>query len=164
MSLQEQQNLMARLYMDEDMRRAFLSDPAGVARPFGLSTKEIEDIAAVLPGEIAGFADSLFRKRLREVEKMIPLTKKALDESFEPLFAEYLKAVPEAREKKRMDDVLDFCVYLLARISRPELDAVKFEMLMIEFHAKRRSFVFARYDGKYHFLLRVGKKTIRRTY
>jgi hypothetical protein len=164
MSLLEQQNLLARLYMDEDLRRDFLSDPAGTAAPFGLSGAEIEDLKLVLPDELGSFADSLFRKRLREVERMIPLSRKVLDERFEPLFAEYIKATPSASEIKRVDDVLEFCSYVLREAAGDTRETVNFERARIAFQAGKRNFVFVRYQRKFHILMRFGKRVMRRSF
>src|SRR5688572_25480713 len=112
MSLLEQQNLMARLYLDEKLRHAFLSDPPAVAGPFGLSEEEIAEIALVVPDEICSFADSLLRKRMREAAKMLPLTRGVLNESFGPVFIKYVDATPASSEMGRREDVLEFCRYL----------------------------------------------------
>jgi hypothetical protein len=164
MSLLEQQNLLARLYTDEPVRRAFLSDPAGTAAQFGLSNIEIEDIELMLPDEITGFAESLMRKRMREVEKMLPLTRKALKTDFEPCFMAYSEAARGSNEIRRLDDVLAFCAYLSREATGSIKETAEFERARIEFNLGRRSLVFKRFDGKYHILIKLGQKRIRRVF
>ena len=164
MSLLEQQNLLARLYTDESLRRAFLSDPTGTAAQFGLSPTEIEDIERVLPDELTGFAESLLRKRMNEVEKMLPLIKKALGVDFEPLFAKYVQTTPESKELKRIGDALAFCAFVSRETTGWIKETAEFERGRIEFNSDRRNFVFKRLDGKYHVLLKVGKKRFRRVF
>jgi hypothetical protein len=160
MSLLEQQNLMARLYMDANLRRAFLSDPSGVAGPFGLSSGEIAEIALVVPEEIGSFADSLLRKRMHEVGKMLPLTRSALRESFGPHFIKYVGKTPGSSEMNRREDVLEFCRYLERGGPGPVRDAARFELARIEFYSGKRNFVIRRFDHD----IRNGRLTPRRTY
>jgi hypothetical protein len=160
MSLLEQQNLMARLYLDETLRRAFLSDPSAVAGPFGLSNEEIAEIALVVPEEIDSFADSLLKKRVREVEKMLPLTRSALQESLGPLFIKYVDAAPGSSEMDRREDALEFCRYLEREETGAARDAARFELARIEFYSGKRNFLIRRFDHN----IRDGRLTPRRTY
>ena len=160
MSLLEQQNLMARLYLDETLRRAFLSDPPGVAGPFGLSNEEIAEIALVVPGEIGSFADSLLKKRMREVEKMLPLTRSALQENFGPHFIKYVDVTPGSSEMNRKEDVLEFCRYLEREEPGAVRDAARFELAKIEFNSGKRNFLIRRFDHD----IRNGRLAPRRTY
>jgi hypothetical protein len=160
MSLLEQQNLMARLYLDAGLRRAFLSDPSGVAGPFGLSNEEIAEIALVVPEEIGSFADSLLKKRMHEVEKMLPLARSALHKSFGPLFIKYVDAAPVSSEMNRREDALEFCRYLEREELGAVRDAARFELARIEFYSGKRNFLIRRFDHD----IRNAQLTPRRTY
>lgn len=160
MGLLEQQNLMARLYLDAGLRRAFLSDPPALAGPFGLSNEEIAEIALVVPGEIGSFADSLLRKRMHEVGKMLPLARSALRESFGPHLIKYVNATPGSSEMDRREDVLEFCRYLEREGSGAARDAARFELARIEFNSGKRNFLIRRFDHD----IRSGRLTPRRTY
>lgn len=175
MSLLEQQNLLARLYVDENLRRAFLSDPSSVAAPFGLSDTEIEEISSILPGEIDYFADSLRRKRMHEVEKMLPLIRSALQDSFEPVFAKYVDVMPSSREMTRSEDVQEFCRYLEREGEGAVRDAARFELAKIEFFSGKRNFLIRRFGHDvrntsytprrtYCLWIRIGKRTYWRSY
>lgn len=160
MSLLEQQNLLARLYLDESLRRAFLSDPTAVAEQFGLSDEETAEIALVVPEEMNTFAGSLLRKRIHEVEKMLPLTRAALQDSFESHFIKYADATPSSQEMTRIEDVLEFCRYLERAGSGAVRDAARFELAKIEFYSGKRNFIVRRFDHD----IRHGRLTHRRTY
>jgi hypothetical protein len=173
MSLLEQQNLMARLYLDAGLRRAFLSDPPGVARPFGLSDEEIAEIALVVPEEIGSFADSLLKKRMHEAGKMLPLTRSVLQESFGPRFIGYVEAAPGSSELNRREDVLEFCRYLEREASGAVRDAARFECARIEFYSGKRNFLIRRFDHDvrnrglaprrtYSLWVRIGKYRVHR--
>jgi hypothetical protein len=164
MSLLEQQNLLARLYVDENLRRVFLSDPSGTAVKFGLSATETEDLRRVLPDELASFAESLTRKRMREVEKMLPLTRRTLEADFELLFLRYVEATPESQKMSRLDDVLSLCRYISHKTTGSKKETAEFERARIEFNSGRRNFVFKHFNGKYHIFLKLGSKRLRRAY
>lgn len=175
MSLLEQQNLMARLYLDENLRQAFLSDPSAVAGPFGLSDGEIAEIALVVPEEIGSFADSLLRKRMHEVGKMLPLTRSVLQESFGPRFIRYVEAAPGPSGMDRRDDVLEFCRYLEREEQGAVRDAARFECARIEFYSGKRNFLIRRFDHDvrnrglaprrtYSLWVRIGRRRVHRVY
>jgi hypothetical protein len=175
MGLLEQQNLMARLYLDAHLRRAFLSDPAEVAGPFGLSDEEIAEIALVVPEEIGSFAGSLLKKRMHEVEKMLPLTRSALRESFGSLFIKYVEAAPGSSEMDRREDALEFCRYLEREASGAVRDAARFELARVEFYSGKRNFLIRRFDHNirdrglaprrtYCLWVRIGKHIVHRVY
>lgn len=140
MSLLEQQNLLARLYLDESLRRAFLSDPAGVAGPFGLSDAEIAEIALVVPEEIDSFADSLFRKRAREIEKYLPLSRRMLGAEFDDRLRDFAERAGGQAEN-RFDDALEFCDFLQEEetTSSIQRDAAKLERGRLLFGSGRKS-------------------------
>jgi hypothetical protein len=139
MSLLEQQNLLARLYLDEDLRRAFLSDPAALAGPFGLSDAEIAEIALVVPEEISSFADSLFRKRAREIEKMLPLTRQVLGAGFDRRLTDF-KRESSGRAGDRLDEAIEFCDFLKRNETRSSVlyDAAKLEQARLLFNSGRK--------------------------
>ena len=85
MSLQKQQDFLARLFTDESLRQNFLSEPKKIGLENGLADTDIAELQTVLPEQLTFFADSLYWKRLREVEKFLPLTKKILGEIFKIL-------------------------------------------------------------------------------
>lgn len=148
MSLLEQQNFLARLYTDEILRKRFLSAPEKIGKENNLDEKEIADLAAVLPEELNFFADSLFWKRLREVEKMLPLTRKVLAERFEKYFREFSQNYQPNSVKKHLEDAIEF----VNHISGLEIediwvkDLARFEQAKLEFNGFGKNFVFRVFD------------------
>jgi hypothetical protein len=112
MSLLEQQNFLAKLYTDENVRRAFLSEPEKIGKENNLSEEEIADLQEILPDEINAFADSLFYKRLREVERFLPLTRKVLEQDFENHFREFSRNFNPKSVKKHLEDAIEFTRFL----------------------------------------------------
>ena len=143
MSLLEQQNFLARLYTDENLRRAFLSAPEKTGKENGLAEKEIAELAAILPDELNFFADSLYWKRLREVEKFLPVTKRILGENFKILFKEFSQTFNPTSVKKHLEDAIEFCKILQIKELQPVYakDIAKFEQGKLEFHGCEKRFV-----------------------
>jgi len=148
MSLLDVQNFTARLYTDENLRREFLSAPDDIGKINNLSGKEIAELAAVLPAELNFFADSLRWKRQREVEKLLPLTKKALGENYEKQFREFANQFTPASIKKHLEDAVRFAKFLQTKEMKPvwTRDVAKYERTKLEFNAHQKRFVFRLFD------------------
>lgn len=145
MSLQNRQNLLAKLYTDTALRRAFLSEPEKIGAQNDLSLAEIGEIAAVMPEELNFFAESLFWKRLREVEKFLPLTRRALGDEFAESFREFSQIFNPRSVKKHLEDALEFCRFLRKQnISDFAKNAAKFEQSKLEFFGLEKLFVGCR--------------------
>jgi hypothetical protein len=148
MSLLEQQNFLARLYTDENLRRAFLSSPEEIGKENNLDEKEIAELAAVLLGELNFFADSLFWKRLREVEKMLPLTRRFSAERFEKHFREFSQNYQPNSIKKHLEDAIEF-VNFINKGEKEDIwikDLARFEQAKLEFNGYGKNFVFRVFD------------------
>jgi len=148
MSLQKQQDFLARLFTDEGLRQNFLSDPEKTGAENGLTKSETADLQAVLPEEIGFFADSLFWKRLHEVEKILPLTKKVLKEDFSEYFREFSRAFNPQTVKKHFEDALEFSKYLQNQPLEPlwAKDLAKFEYSRLIFNSDTKKFVFSKFN------------------
>lgn len=147
MSLEQQQNLLAKLYTDADFRRAFLSSPAKIGAENDLSEAEIREIAEIMPEELNFFAESLFWKRLRETEKLLPLTKKVLGEDFANLFREFSAKFNPQSIKKHFEDAREFCRFLRRqKISELAKNVAKFEASKLEFFGAERRLTVCRLD------------------
>lgn len=147
MSLKEQQNFLARLYTDNNLRRAFLSEPGKIGQENELTEDEISELAAVLPEELNFFAESLFWKRLREVEKFLPLTKQILEENFARYFRDFSQNFNPQSIKKHLEDAIEFAKFLTAaEISDLAKTAAKFEKSRLEFISSEKRFVICKLD------------------
>ncbi|MEP6901269.1 MAG: hypothetical protein ABJA66_05935 [Actinomycetota bacterium] len=147
MSLQQQQNFLARLYTDAEFRRAFLSAPEKIGAENSLDKKEITEIAEILPEELNFFADSLFWKRLREVEKLLPLTKMILQNDFEVLFRAFSTTYNPQNVKKHLEDSFEFCNFIqknsLIRVAK---SVAKFERARLIFNTEQKKIIFEHFD------------------
>lgn len=143
MGLLEQQNVLARLYVDAEFRSAFIADPQKCGEQNDLTSGEIEDIKLILPDEIAAFAESLYFKRLREVEKLLPLTKKMLGKNFDQLFTDFTKTFTASSVKKHLEDAYNFCKFLSVhpRLTENQTGIARFEQAKLDFYGYGKKFV-----------------------
>lgn len=137
MSLLDVQNFTARLYTDENLRREFSFAPERIGKINRLNDQEVHELAAVfLSAELTFFADSLFYKRLREVEKLLPLTCRILEANFEKYFREFASRFAPESTKKHLEDAIAFADFLQNETVTPfwARDAAKFEQTKLEFN------------------------------
>lgn len=147
MSLQKQQDFLARLFIDEGLRQNFLSAPKKIGAENGLNLVEIEDLKAVLPEEITFFAEMLFWKRLRETEKILPLTREFLKDDFVQLFREFSQNFNPQTVKKHLEDAIEFCKFIQkAKVSEIVGNIAKFEQTKVEFFGYGKHFAVCRLD------------------
>jgi hypothetical protein len=164
MSLVEIQKLTAKLYTDSDLRQKFLSEPEKIGRRFHLTEKEIAELAAVLPDELNFFAESLFFKRLREVEKLLPRTKQFLSNEFEKYFREFSATFLPAAIKKHLEDAVRFSEFLIKqKIAEDWLkELIRFERANLIFNGYGKLFLFGRFQFDVREISRKGEKTQRK--
>lgn len=143
MSLRHQQDFLARLYTDAELRRAFLLQPDKIGAENGLNKKEIAELSEVLPEELIFFAESLFWKRLREVEKLLPLTRKFLDKDFSEHLRKFSQNYNPQTVKKHLEDAIEFCKFLQRKdFSEIVRNLAKFEQTKLEFFGYGKRFAF----------------------
>ncbi len=142
MGLKEQQDVLARLYTDQAFADEFFSDPTLAAGEYSLSKDEADSIAASAGEEIRLFAGSLIAKRLREVEKLLPFTRKILGEDFVDLFRRHAALFNPVSVKKHLEDALEFGKYLKKDSSTDRLtkDVIAFETAKLRHFANSRRF------------------------
>lgn len=146
MSLLEQQNFLARIYTDENLRREFLSAPERIGSQHDLNETEIAELAAVFPEELNSFADSLVYKRLREVEKLLPLSREVFGEDFEKYFREYANQFTPESIKKHLEDAIGFSKLLEKKETAWKKDVVKFERYRLKFYGCEERLIFIIFD------------------
>lgn len=141
---------MARIFTDESLRHSFWLNPEETGRENGLNENEISQLKEIIPADLNFFADSLFHKRLHEVEKLLPLTKKALGKDFSTLFRGFSNNFQPETVKKHLEDAIEFCKYLQTHKVEPVYtkDTAKFEQAKHEFFSlqKRLSFCVLRHN------------------
>jgi hypothetical protein len=146
MSLLEQQNFLAKLYTNERLRRDFILEPQRIGHEYALTASEIMEISQVFHEEITFFAESLFRKRMNEAAKYLPLTKQILDHDFETLFREFSETYQPKTIKKHSEDANHFCLFIQKNESVEDIlkDAAKYEAAKLKFFVEGGNFVFCR--------------------
>lgn len=161
MSLQKQQDFLARLFTDESLRQSFLSEPKKIGIINGLSDTDIAELKTVLPEQLTFFADSLYWKRLREVEKFLPVTKKNLGENFKILFKEFSQTFNPTSVKKHLEDAIEFCKILQTKALEPVYakDIAKFEQGKLEFYGCEKRFVWKMFNYDIKEILRNPHKS-----
>ena len=112
MDLTMTQLLLARLYTDTALRQRFLSDPEAVGREFGLDREQTSQFDRLSGRQVSFFAESLIRKRLGEVRKLLPLTRKVLGKEFDALFHQYAERHRLVMPKPHQNDATAFCAFL----------------------------------------------------
>lgn len=144
MSLLEQQNLLAKMFVDKDLRESFWREPNEVGEEFNLTSEEISQLQQIVENDLNYFAESLFHKRLHEVEKLLPLTKKVLEKDFKDLFREFSNQFQPVSIKKHLEDAIEFCRYLQSNEFENlyAKDVAKFEQTKHEFFSLEKSFSF----------------------
>lgn len=142
MALIEQQNFLARIFTDESLRLSFWENPDQIGAENGLTTEEIIEFKQIIADDLNFFANSLFHKRLHEVEKILPLTKRALDTEFTKLFRDFSNNFQPNSIKKHLEDAIEFCKNLQFQQITPSYikDTAKFEQTRLEFFSQEKKF------------------------
>ena len=142
--MKQQQDLLAMMYTDASLRERFRERPEEVAKDFGLSPEEAADLRSVAVEEVDRFADSLHRKRLREVEKLIPTAASMLGDDLSRLFREFAAGFSPVSTKKHLEDALAFARWLLRgnRLQQPTADVVKFDAARLRHGSGDRRITF----------------------
>ena len=133
MGLAEVQQLLARLYTDEELRARFFVDPLKVGRELGLSAEEARHMARLPSSQVKMFADSLLNKRLLGVGKLMPLTRRVLSERFDTHFRRFAATHEYDGHTQYLGDALEFAKYLEENLREERLgpgwtlDLLRFE-------------------------------------
>jgi hypothetical protein len=114
---------LAQLYTNAELRDQFFSDPMSIGMGLGLTAKEALEIAGMSGSQVSFFAQSLQRKRLNEISKMLPLTQRALGRRFGMIFEQYLKIQAPPCARSMPEELLDFAAFLQTTLPAEEFDA-----------------------------------------
>lgn len=112
MSLKAIQEVLARLYVDSELRRQFFDNPTEIGQKLGLTAIEIQQLRELRSPQIDFFARSLQRKRLNAVRGLLPLTVQGLGSQFSVIFSQYAETYTPSGIKKHQDDAVMFCNFL----------------------------------------------------
>ena len=112
MGLAEVQTALARLYTDAAWRAEFFDDPLRAGRAVGLTTDEAAQLAQMPVNDVNFFAHTLYSKRLHEVQKLLPLSRRAFGPCFDDNFRAYSETYQPDGTKKHCNDAVLFAEYL----------------------------------------------------
>lgn len=143
MSLLEQQNFIARLFTDEKLLREFAENPEITARKNNLDERDFQQLKHLLPAEIKFFADSLFYKRLNEVGKLLPLTRKHLQKEFQNHFREFARDFQPKSVKKHLEDAVNFADFLAKQTFASDWikELIIYEQARLNFNGYHKSLI-----------------------
>jgi hypothetical protein len=131
MGLRETQALLARLFTDAQLRRAFFEAPVATGKGFGLGAAEAETLARLDRREVEDFARSLLGKRALDARKALPLTARALGEAFDPLLFDAIEG-PPAPQRHRADAAALATLLASRRCEPPWIgDLARYEMAFV---------------------------------
>ncbi len=155
MGLSRLQGVLAQLYVDAELRERWHTDVVGLAKDFGLTAEETEQLAALSAWQVDFFAKSLKNKRLGQARKLLPSTAKVLGRSFAREFFAYAeRPIPEGIDKHRLD-TLRFVDFLGRRVNEGNdavpawvADLARYEAAWLELRKGRSVFEMRmfRYD------------------
>jgi hypothetical protein len=118
MSLINLQQTLARIYTDSKLRDDFLTNPDVVGKNLGLNCQEIQQLSNLSRQQVNLFANSLKRKRLGEIRKLLPLTNKILGKEFDRLFWRFSETYLPTGNKKHLLDSIAFSEFLTHDLSK----------------------------------------------
>lgn len=134
MDLTMTQLILSRLYTDAALRKRFLANPESLVKEFGLDEHQMRELAQLSAQQLNFFADSLIRKRLGEVRKLLPLTSQALGARFGKLFWRYAESHRLTMPQPHRKDAIAFCAFL-KESARSELSEVPWALDVAAFEA-----------------------------
>ena len=138
MSLATVQQVLAQIYTNSKLRDDFLSNPDAVGRTLGLNCQEIQQLSQLSSQEVNLFANSLKRKRLGAIHKLLPLTNKVLNKEFDRLFFRYAETYLPTGSKKHLFDAIQFAQFIeqmnTTEYIKPAwvLDVLRYERIELE--------------------------------
>jgi len=145
-SLLEQQNVLAKLFTEPDFRDRFFREAAASGAMSGLAESETNELVQLVSQEVGVFADSLIRKRFREVEKLLPLTSREMGDRFRPEFFDFAAAFNPVGLRKHYEDAVQFSLHLESSslYSEAIVDSTRFERVRLQFFNEGRRISFCR--------------------
>lgn len=116
MELAAQQQALARIYTNTELRERFFADPQTTGRQLKLHPKDVEQLASLSPKQVHFYARSLLRKRMNAVGKLLPLSCRAFGDRFPALFWRYAETQNPQGPPKHHEDAFAFSEFLLSEV------------------------------------------------
>ncbi len=146
MGLRETQALLARLFTDTKLRRAFFEEPIATALGCGLDLAEATTFAKLDKREVEDFARSLLGKRALDARKALPLTARGLGADFNGLLFEAIEGAP--KPERHRADAAALAALLASRRDEPGWlgDLARYEMAFVAAARPGAFFLLRRFD------------------
>ncbi|PYS80226.1 MAG: hypothetical protein DMF66_00085 [Acidobacteria bacterium] len=112
MGLSEIEQILARLSTDEGLRGRFVDDPFALGRELGLSAAESRQLRREAAARFDSFAASSRERRLVEMGKLLPLTRRVLGNRFAAHFKRYVSTHKPGGIERLFGDAIGFAGYL----------------------------------------------------
>ena len=137
MGLAKLQGVLAQLYTDDRLRERFYADPQTTCQALGLTADQARQLSQISSDQIKFFTQSLKRKRLNEVRKLLPLTCRVLGKRFGALFLRYADTYVPCGLRKHLEDAITFARFTqqnaqAERIEPWTLDLLRYETAWLE--------------------------------
>lgn len=139
MDLNQTQRLLARLFTDRQFRERFFADPQLAGDELGLTPGEVHQLLALSNTEVSAFAQTLHRKRLAEIRRLLPLTCRAIGPGLDELFARHASAFHPSGSRRDLADAHEFAVFLgkVDSVPRHLAELAAYESIWLRFRGGR---------------------------
>lgn len=111
---------LGRLLTNGQLRQEFVSDPAQSAAHLGVREEDHTTFISLSPKALVAQAEGLLRKRMCEVSKLLPMTRRKIGDRFTELFRSHAERFWPAGHRRHEVDAHAFCE-LLASVNDPGL-------------------------------------------
>ena len=149
MGLAEIEQLLTRLETDETLRARFVENPFALAREMGLTAAESRQLRREAEARYDSFAASPRDRRVVEMGKLLPLTRKVLGGRFAAHLQRYAATHRSGGIERLFGDALDFGDYLEGRLREERvgsgwtLDLLRYEKPRLKASDPNRRLVVA---------------------
>ena len=132
MDLSAIQRLLAGLYTDDELRQRFSVNATAIAKEFGIVPEDARQLEDLSTAQVAGFARTLERKRLNELQRTLPGTSRALGSRLAHQFGLHVARFHPQGMRRGLDDAIAFANLLscdpgrIADLARYELSWLQF--------------------------------------
>ncbi len=148
MSLLQQQQILARLLTDVELRQQFELNGPATLLSLGISNADADALLALAQSQLKLFADTLLQKRLHMITKMLPRSSQAMGTEFKALFKQYAQTPLPDLAQKHLQDALQFVSWLQLNLPAEQAswrELLDYEAVDLKTRLPGRGLIFRRY-------------------
>lgn len=133
MSLATVQQALSLISTDSRLRDDFLTNPDVVGKKLGLNHQEIQQLTRLSSPKANLFINSIQRKRLAKIHKLLPLTYKVLSKDLDILFLKYADTYLPTKSHNHSQDAIALAEFMQQIATREKikprwvLDVLRYE-------------------------------------